>query len=58
MTWPQIVVLVWLLFGFQSAVRGQLANKQQSHAAAMGWILFLVALTGGYAYVLHAGGFW
>lgn len=58
MTWPQIVVLVLLLFGLQATVRGYLANKHQSHAAVVGSILFSIALTGGYAWVLHAGGFW
>lgn len=58
MTWQQIVVLAFLLFG--------LINTTYTYAKAKeisaGWVAIAVILQLGissfYAWVLHSGGFW
>jgi hypothetical protein len=58
MTWPQVVMLLWLLLSTVTAVRSQLADRNQSAGLATFSVLFVIALQVGISLVLHAGGFW
>lgn len=58
MTWPQIVTVVWLVFGLLFGLRGEVINRSQSSDMATLGILFRLAFTAGAVGVLHAGGFW
>jgi hypothetical protein len=58
MTWPQVVMLVWMLFGTATAIKREMSNRDQSAGWATFGVLVILAIQGGLVAVLHAGGFW
>lgn len=58
MTWPQVVLLVWLMFSGYHAINREVGNRNQSAGWATAGVLLVLAFLCGQAAVLHAGGFW
>lgn len=58
MTWPQYVILAFMLFGLTSGVTKAARDRTISTTEATLHVLIVLAIHAFYAYVLHAGGFW
>lgn len=58
MGWPQYFILVVLVFGVLNTAWAATRRREMSSGTAALAIMFSVAWTLFYTFVLHAGGFW
>lgn len=58
MTWPQYVILAFMLFGLVSGCVKSARDRDISTAQATLHVFIVLVIHAFYAYVLHAGGFW
>lgn len=58
MTWPQIIVMLWLVLRCIFSVRSVVTNKNWTSGIVTFGVLLEIGIGVGLTYVLHAGGFW